>query len=704
MFYYFSYKAALDDYTMALRIDPDKDHLKLKIAECYRLLNEPGQSEKWYSEVISNKTIIQPEHFLHYAQALSSNSKYSEAKKWYEIYQQAVQTDSRSLRKIEGINQLNDFLKDSLTFFVEPLNINSEASDFSPAFYPQGIVFISARGQQVGVKHVFSWNKTSFLDMYFSRESENGMNQKPELFHQNVNTRLHEGPTVFYDEGRKMIFTRNNLLNGKKGESKDNIVKLKLYYSEREGDIWSKPISLPFNNDDYSVGHPAISADGKTLYFVSDMPGGKGGTDIYVSNWQNGNWSEPVNIGGDVNTEGNEMFPSLTNRGQLYFASNGHGGLGGLDIYAYNLTTHHLFNLGAPLNTNFDDFGLIAYDDGLSGYFASNRKGGKGDDDLYHFRSRRELIDVIVYDKITGLEIENANANLIESETIVQGYLTDKEGEASFAVNPRKNYVVRIEKEGYLPSEAMVQSLDLQKDDLLRLRIPLEKLNTPRTMDSNTDTIKRVVDFTNTIANKISRLENPNEKAEKFIIVFQLQNVSGIVQELTRIADTTYLIDNSGKSLKSDSDITLISWDTPLSGEAEWRQQELKKYLSAKGYDVEFIQINNIYYDYDKHTIRNDASTDLDKVVALLEKHPDLKLELGSHTDSRGSDNYNSSLAKKRALAARNYLLNEGISNARISYSSFGEKKLVNDCGDEKKCDEVAHQSNRRTEFKVIFK
>jgi outer membrane protein OmpA-like peptidoglycan-associated protein/tetratricopeptide (TPR) repeat protein len=713
MFFYFSYAAAVDDYLLALKNDPEKDHLKLKIAECYRMLNHPAEAEKWYAEAMPNTGVVKPEHKFHYAQALSSNEKYEEAKKWFTQYQTEVSGDSRSARKIEALENIDDLFKDSVSCIVTPLTINSPAADFSPAFYTDGIVFVSARSQNTSVKNVFSWNKSNFLDLYLSKGAENSTNATPELFHKNVNTNLHEGPTVFYEERKKMIFTRNNLMNGKKGESKKGIVKLKLYYSELTGNDWSKPTSLPFNSSEYSVGHPAISSDGKTLYFISDMPGGQGGTDLYKSEWQNGNWGKPINMGPEINTEGNEMFPFLHRNNVLYFASNGHGGLGGLDIFSTHLAHFKVTNLGAPINSNADDFGLILYEDERYGYFSSNRKGSAGDDDLYHFKIKREMMEISVVDKETGKDIPGASVSVLESETVIHQSPSNENGLASFALNPRKNYRVKVQKDSYLPAEGIIDETDLQKKDSLLIKIPLEKIKPGAPMPSPGDTVGNKVNFTR--FGKISSIETDRAKpvapqspagakAPQTVRIYQLINLSGIVQELVAINKRTYLIDNDERALLNLKGEMVTHWEIELPLKVSKRKEAIREYLTGLGFIVEFVEVHNIYYDYNKSLIRDDASKDLNLVAQLLHENPELNILLGSHTDSRGTDVYNTTLATQRALTARAYLAKRGIAIDRILQAAFGEKQLVNGCGNAKGCNEGAHQSNRRTEFKVMFR
>ena len=707
LFYYFSYTAAVLDYQQALKTDPEKDHLKLKIAECYRLLNDPLQAETWYAKAMANDQVIKPEHKMYYAQALSSNGKYVEAKKWLEAYQLDVARDSRTKKNIEAINNLGDLLKDSLSFIVTPLAINSPQADFSPSFYENGIVFISARAQSKIIKPVFSWNESQFLDLYYSEDSENGTNNTPRLFHQNINTGLHEGPTVFYDKGRKMIFTRNNLFNGKEMKSKEGIIKLKLFSSEMNGEGWAKPKSLPFNSDEYSVGHPAITENGKTLFFVSDMPGGFGGTDVYRCEWVGDNWGKPVNLGPEINTEGNEMFPFIHQDNKLYFSSNGHGGLGGLDIFQTDLKTIKVSNIGSPINSQSDDFGLIIYPDEQSGYFSSNRKGSAGDDDIYHFAVVRKMIDVIAYDFETGVLMPDTEVKIIDAETVRNKSLTNFKGTTSLSVDPRKNYTVNLTKEDYVPAEGKLESIHLLQKGFNQIRVPMMR-STSSNPVAERDSLKVIIKIPADGNGVRAVTGNPADNQMKItnlhpVSVYQIRNGSGTVQEVALINRKAYLLSPDARTLKGQSGETIVQFIDKLSAQSDARNNSIREAFRKIGYEPTFIEIKNIYYDYDKYYIRNDASSDLDRLVQILLDYTNLQVELSSHTDSRGSNLYNNELAKRRAIAAKEYLINEGVEAGRIELSDFGELQLINGCGDSKVCDEDDHQLNRRTEIALKF-
>ena len=706
--YYFAYKSAVASYEQALKVDPEKVHLQLKIAECYRLLNNSVEAEKWYALTMAQPNLVKPEHTLNYALALNSNGKFAEAKKWYQQYQTEAATDTRGDRKIKMLDGLNSLFKDSISFRVSLTGLNTVQADFSPAFYKDGVVFVSNRTQYQAVKTVFSWNQSQFLDLYYTPESENGTYSNPAPFHTNVNTRLHEGPTAFYNEGTKMIFTRNNLIDGKQGKSKEGIVKLKLYTSELINGNWSKPAPLPFNNNEYSVGHPTVSADGHTLYFSSDKPGGKGGTDIYKATWSNNQWGEAENLGSEVNTEGNELFPFLHADNVLFFSSNGHGGLGGLDIFRYDPGSNSVENVGAPVNSIKDDFGLIASRDLHSGFFSSNRNGGAGDDDLYHFQEKMEIVEFIVFDRENGKVLENASVTIHDGKRNTGQYVTDASGTAVTSLNPNKNYRTEFTLTGYMPSTLELESKILMQDEPLVLRMPLMRQTDDELISGPVpDTLKTVLrlDGDGSIVENQNGNNNGNNNDKNTLTLIRLVNISGSVQDMLAERGNLFLFQPETSLMTDVSGKTHHALGNKLSTDSTTRKDEIFTALSKAGTSVRFYEIKNIiYYDYNRWNIRNDASSDLDKVVHLLLDFATVQVVLASHTDSRSTNQYNDWLSGKRADAAEEYMVNEGVEPGRITKTRFGETKLVNQCGDSVTCDEIAHQRNRRTEFTIQLK
>lgn len=386
----FEYKSAIKLYSKLVKKGKADDGVKLRLAESYQKINDPVNAEKWYSEVM-HTNVITPQDQIQYAQTLMRNGKYREARKVLDSYEFA-DSDYRSKAIINTLDKLEIFYADSMFYELSSIEDNKpQYSDFSPTVYKKGIVFVSSRHDK-GPK--FKWDDTPFLDLYYTETDV--ASAKP--FSEALNSKYHEGPIAFYNDYSKAVFTRSNYLDRKLGATEDGINNLQLYTTSWDNDKndWGniKPINFLINN--YSYGHPAISVDNSRLYFISDMPGGFGGTDIYVSERIEEGWGEPKNMGDIINTPGNEMFPFIDDESNLYFASNGHGGLGGLDVYQINLDGNmDLRNMGYPLNTTADDFGFSLTSSGEIAYVSSNREGP---DNIFHINIKAPNLEMILAD------------------------------------------------------------------------------------------------------------------------------------------------------------------------------------------------------------------------------------------------------------------------------------------------------------------
>jgi outer membrane protein OmpA-like peptidoglycan-associated protein/5-hydroxyisourate hydrolase-like protein (transthyretin family) len=475
----YAYSSAVEWYKVALRKSPDNYEIIQKIAECYRKLNDPRQAEEWYTQLAAHQITMAPEYKLYYAQALQRNGKYQEALHWFQEYLSDGMKDGRVSKQINGLNKSENYYRDSSLYRIKELSINSAGSDFGPGFFHHGLVFVSAQRQTALIRQVHSWDDSPLLDLYYSAFQADGSLAKPQPFDRQINSKLHEGPATFFDQDRKMIFTRSNFLEGKLGKSQEGVSKLKLFYAEQSGKRWVVTDAFPFNSNEYSVGHPTVSSDGKTLYFVSDMPGGYGGMDVYVSTNENGVWSAPLNLGNQINTEGNEMFPFLFADQVLYFSSDGHGGLGGMDIYKTTLplTTDLalIVNLGYPINTQSDDFAFILDNKNENGYFASNRKGGKGKDDLYQVELQYLQLEILTADAQTGDTLSDANLRLFDSNTHVELTGSKQGAKVVYKVTPGIAVIVKAQKDRYSDQTLFVPTAGKQPGDKLTLRVSLEK-------------------------------------------------------------------------------------------------------------------------------------------------------------------------------------------------------------------------------------
>ncbi|MEO1050714.1 MAG: OmpA family protein [Bacteroidota bacterium] len=680
----FEYTDAVKLYEKILK--GEKDFLvMLKTAKCYEKLNNPVKAELWYKRAQKLSRLKSSDKFG-LAMSLTQNKKYDEAIYWFENYAEEVK-DNRALHYIQALTNIKALMADSAYMKVRHMDFNSKNADFSPMFYNDGLVYVSARRERVFSKSLHAWNYKPFLNLYYT-----DFKNKPQYFHKQVNSKYHEGPLTFYDDQRKALITRNDFHNGKSDKSEDGILKLNIYAAERRGAHWLVTKELPFNDNEHSHGHPTVTKDGRYLYIASDQPGGFGGTDLYVCTWQNGQWSEPVNLGDKINTAGNELFPYIHDDGLLYFASNGLGGLGGLDIFSAQLDNAHqaqwVKNMGYPLNTEADDFGLIINKDKSTGYFSSNRKGGKGDDDIYQIRFIQKgiKVDGKVIDQITRLPLPNVRIQILRDGIEEEYLLSDASGDFSFTIQPNEFYRKIFKKSHYETVKDSLNTAGLKLGDRFELLIemvPADLLVQAKVVRKETKLPfgKNEAEITlkNETTGRVDSLTIDNEGE----LELPLQPESNYLLKAFKPQHFTLSQRFSTKKL---TEPTTINFELPM------QKIEVNKP----------VKIENIYYDFDKANIRADAVPELEKLFSLLDDNRNVKVEISSHTDARGDWLYNQDLSQKRAESVVQYLIQKGITEERLVAKGYGESRLLNYCKDNSICDEADHQVNRRTEFKVV--
>ncbi|GAA4446487.1 hypothetical protein GCM10023189_01650 [Nibrella saemangeumensis] len=540
-------------------------------------------------------------------------------------------------------------------------------------------------------------------------------------FSQALNTRYHEGPATFLHDGSGIIFTRNNYNDGKAKKSSDNINKLKLYSADYQNGTWHNVQELPFNSDEYSVGHPALSYDDQLLFFASDMPGGFGGTDIYVSRRENGRWSKPVNLGKEINTKGNELFPFVDENGNLYFSTDGRRGLGGLDIFYVTMqgtTVQAVDHLDAPINSSKDDFGLITDGNRQSGYLSSNRQNNN--DDIYRFvregaigGCRALTIRVYDADDSQGTDSVTVYVRRQGGDPPVQQVKTAANGELHLCLEPNSNFTFTALREGFASSTIGFSTRYLTDDQPTRLEIPLQKLE-----DGIENIDENGADSTlseDAVAVPVMRSHIQgtiiSEKDGKPMagVTVQLRNeCDGNIVQVVTGPDGHYTF-----NLSDDCDYTLVASKDAFGTNANRvrratttpvrrpKSKALSADLRMLGVG-DVITVGNIYYDLDRYSLRSNATSELDKLVATMLKYPGLAIEVRSHTDSQGDAQYNLELSNRRARAVADFLVSRGVARRRIRATGYGEGMLLNNCRDGVICTEAEHQRNRRTEFKVL--
>ncbi|MDO8366941.1 MAG: OmpA family protein [Saprospiraceae bacterium] len=613
--------------------------------------------------------------------------------------------------------------------------VNTTGLEFSPTFYEDGIVFISTN--TAGLKKLTDESlKLPAMSILRSQRNAEGALSTPEPFAKELSSLYHEGPVCFDRTAETVFFSRNALIDGKEKIAKDKAQKMRLYVSRKSGGLWSEPEPLPFNANEFDDCHPAISIDGDKLFFASNRPGGLGGMDLYVSYKVGESWSEPVNLGAGVNTAGNDAFPFIHADNTLYFASDGQAdGKGGFDLY-YAIPEGSVWtkpiNMGDPFNTGSDDIGLIIDLNKINGYYSSNGAGGQGGDEIFSFHTENGNLDdyllqgkrvpdrnldlkIVVTDKGTGAPIKDAEVqilnydgtnvigrdeqgNLITVQTIdgkevigsmppdkgING-VTDTKGRFGTDIKPG-NYVIIITKKGYQTKQ---------------FRLPISKTG-------------------NELAAQLEKSSMAAGRIQWIPTVFNYNTnapLSGatliLTDERTGIKDTL-VTDVNGTldhyiNIKSKYKVDILqagrvigSTEVNTNGWPDTNKPMYQNISVAPLLPGSAIELPNIYYNYNDATLRPDARKDLDLVIALMKQQPNLKVELRSHTDCRGSDEYNQGLSQRRANGVVEYMVMLGISRNRLAPIGFGESELFNNCRDGVNCSDQEHARNRRTEVRML--
>ncbi|MEM7105359.1 MAG: OmpA family protein [Bacteroidota bacterium] len=709
---YFSalnYQDAVQTYLEVLD-KRDVSEAKIKLAECYRKIGNMSEAEYWFGQVVRLPE-AEAVHKLYYGMALQSNGKCEEAKQWFEAYTIDVPDDLRGKYLMESCETavVNDLLTGNASFFeIEPIpEINSDLDDFGPAFFGEGIVFASERDRGGPIKRISSWTGNPFLEMYFTEAqsvSDDAFDfayTTPEKYSSKLNTKLHDGPLCFSVDESTVYFTRNNLIAGKLGRDDEGIVRLKVLSAKLIDGQWVDIKGLPFNSDEYSVAHPTLSADGNTLFFASDMPGGFGGMDLYQSTQIDGRWSPPINMNvyiANINTEGDEIFPAVHPNGNLYFSSNGHTGLGGLDIFMAMSIGENTYgpvtNLGFPLNSIADDFGLVLNNERTFGYFTSNREGGVGNDDIYSLKRISIDVEVLVFDELTGDPIEGAE--VVYDCAVGSPGTSDVEGKLYMEVALNKVCEFSATKDAYDDNTVSATTNDYKPGDKIFVQIPMS----------------RPLEFA-LIGTVVNPDGEPVEGAtitlttdcgdEPFVV---LSDENGNY-DFDLDPDCCYLVKADKENyLTKSTDVCTRGQTNSVELTADLTITPFRETIDPSSPVAEeviiAIQIPRIYYDFDRATLRKDASEDLATVLRILQANPDVIIEIGSHTDARGPKSYNMRLSARRAESVVRYMRNNGIDRKRLLAKGYGETRPVNGCIDGMKCSAAQHQENRRTEMRVV--
>ncbi|MCB0465440.1 MAG: OmpA family protein [Aequorivita sp.] len=605
----YAYIDAREIYLKVVEDGYESAEIFKKLGDTYYFNSDYTNAAKWYQKLVTQfPDEIEPEYYYRAAQSLKSLGKYDESNALLKDY---VSKGGKGL-VIKTFEDDPNYLKSTVfksrDFVLDKVEINSPNSDFGPAFYGKDKIVYASAGNTTG-SNVNQWTQEPYLDLFIADRAPDGKLSNPIKLGGDINTEYNESTATFSKDGSTVYFTRNTFLDGKKGLDKSNkfkTLRLTLYKATKTGDYnWSNVVELPFNNKGYSIAHPALSPDGKKLYFSSDMPGTIGMSDLwYVDILGDNSYGTPVNLGPEINTEARESFPFISEKNNLYFSSDGRSGLGGYDIFVTPLDADgkpgEITNLGAPSNSAQDDFGFIINEEDHIGYVSSNRGGDRGsiDDDIYLVKEICSIaITGRVFDEETKDPLPGANVSLLdENNQLVSQTTAQNDGTYSFVGDCGKQYTVRGTKEGYSPYEKIIQTPVLS--GTIDVPLPLKR---------------------------------------------------------------------TGPCAPND--------------------------LGCK------LNLQPIYFDFDKSNIRPDAEIELAKILAAMREYPELIIHIESHTDSRGNDSYNEALSERRAQSTLKWLVGKGIEANRLTAKGYGESQLVNQCSNGVPCTEEEHQLNRRSMF-----
>ena len=463
----YAYIKAISTYERVAEKGYKSENMFQKLGNSYYFNGELEKAAKWYGELFTLNPNQESEYCYRYAQSLKAIGQTDKANQMLETFQQKASNDSRGKLFEKNKNYLEQIKANSGRYKIEDAGINSKYSDYGSAFNGNKLVFSSARDTGSIGQRKHTWTNQYFTNLYVSDLDEEMIPGKATKFATKINSKFNESTPVFTKDGKTMYFTRNNFLDGKKGKDGNKVTLIKIYKASFENDNWNKTTELPFNSDQYSTAHPALSADEKTMYFTSDMPGTLGQSDLFeVKINEDGSFGTPENLGKDINTEGRETFPLITDENELYFASDGHPGLGGLDVFVTKInpdgTSGEIQNVGDAVNSPKDDFAYLIDTKSRKGFVTSNRDGGQGYDDIYKFLETRKLLFVqelygTVTDFNTSLILPDTKISLFDGEfKLVNTTVSDQAGNYTFDVESGKTYNVRAAKPDYSAKEQKI--------------------------------------------------------------------------------------------------------------------------------------------------------------------------------------------------------------------------------------------------------
>ena len=680
-----AYTKAADFYNKYLNKNDDVEVL-IKLSKCYDKTNDYENLEATLLKIVSREDNPDALKLVEYGQVLQILEKHQEAIVWYEKYLDEHPDDNRAQNQLKACKEYVDPNLDRYT--IGNMEFNSEAFEYSTNFLNRTLLYTSTSSEENTSVRVHNWTDGSYSDLKQHQLSETEVFI---LFNEMdvLNTRYDDGPFTIDPTTQQIYYTRNNYdidkAFKKKGTGFDKNMNLKIYVADNDLGRITNIREFDHNFEAYNTGHPSISPDGQYLVFTCDYPEENvGGRDLYYCLRDSAGWAEPKLLNTGVNTEGDELFPYFHENGALYFASNGLGSIGGLDVFRAeidfeNNSLKSLNRMAAPVNSTYDDFGIV-FSNRSDGYFTSDRPDGKGHDDIYSFVDNTILLKGLVVnienDEIlpgSYIKVADQEVKILEGET---------NGEARFQTRVYKNkvYDLLADEELFLEKAQQVSTKNLKSDRPIKVTLKLQPIR------YNVKVVDKVTNLP--ISGADVQVTFGCDQEEE-----NLRTRLNGMHILPTYKDCKY-------EFKAKADGYLAeyhTWQSPKEDE----DQTIVIYLSKISYAP--IVLKSIYYDFDKSFLRiSESSEDLDKLYRFVKDNPELTIQINSHTDARATHLYNEALSQRRAQSVVNYLVGRGVGLDRLKPVGFGERVLTNNCSDNIKCSEEEHQMNRRTEFQVI--
>ncbi len=669
-----NYTEAIELYEKIVAEKPSVEAVK-NLADSYYYTNDLKNAQRYYRLLIrSYSQDLDSNYYFKFAHTLKATNSYDEAN--------AVLKDYYS--KSANVQDLTQFENDTKTlenvsaignrYEIKNLAFNTENSEFGAVKHNDSLIFAAVKKKPGLLDKVYKWDNETYLNLVsIPLKNINSRDSIGRYFAKELKTSMHESNIIFTKDGKTAYFTRNNYKNGRRGKNEEKVSNLQIFKTELVNGKWTNVTSLPFNSENYSVEHPALSNDEKTLFFASDMPGTLGSFDIFSVAVNEGVFGIPQNLGAAINTDKREQFPFVSKDNKLYFSSDGHLGYGSLDVFVSEIKNKEYSkanNVGLPVNSNLDDFAFNIDSDTKEGYFSSNREAGKGSDDVYQLKEIKDLIIEdckqfiagIITDVDTKLPLENAIVVIQDAaKKQINSVTTAADGKFNFTIPCESSFTVLVSKENYTNNSKAVVS-------------------------------RKTRDYSNDASMALKSLEVIKQENQK------LEEEKKQLEEEKKQKEALAVIALKEAEIKAKKDAIV---------QAEIKKKEKINAILAKEKDVVkdkdrlIIKTDPIYFDYDLWYIRKESKIILNRVLELMKKYPEMVVEIGSHTDSRGDLKYNAELSGKRAQSTKEYLVESGIDSKRIIAKGYGESAPIVKCKTDESCTEEQHELNRRSEFVI---